>query len=177
MILRVTEYGEEILRRKGERIEVFDEGLRALACDMIETMYAAEGIGLAAQQVDLPLQLCVIDVSDLQDDLLRFELDGKRPPVELIMPLVLVNPVVRVFPGHTATEEEGCLSFPGIRGEVTRADAIEVHYQDLDGGKHHLRTEGWLARVVQHEVDHLQGVLFIDHMETRRLRSLDGKLK
>lgn len=177
MRLRVTQYGEEVLRQKGERVTAFDPGLRKLAEDMVETMYAAEGIGLAAQQVDVPVMLCVIDVSDLDEELLHYELDGKRPPVDLIMPLVLVNPTVRILPGRTATEEEGCLSFPGIRGEVTRADRIEVTYQDLAGATHHLLTEGWLARVVQHEVDHLNGVLFIDHMEPRQVRALDARLK
>lgn len=177
MILRVTEYGEEVLRQKGGQVDVFDEGLRKLAEDMVETMYAAEGIGLAAQQVDFPIQMCVLDVSDLSEDLLFYELDGKRPPVDLIMPMVLVNPIVKILPGRTASEEEGCLSFPGIRGEVTRPDVIEVAYQDLEGGAHRLIAQGWLARVVQHEVDHLNGVLFIDHMEPRKLRSLEAKIK
>ena len=177
MIMRVTEYGEEILRAKGRKIDVFDQNLRNLANDMLETMYEAEGIGLAAQQVDLPLMLCVIDVSDLEPELLHYQLDGKRPPVDLFMPLALVNPEVRVLADQTARAEEGCLSFPGIRGEVTRPDVIQVSYQDLDGAAHQLIAEGWLARVVQHEVDHLNGVLFIDAMEPRQLRLLDPKLK
>ena len=177
MILRVTEYGEAVLRQTGDPIEVFGDGLRKLAVDMIETMYHAEGIGLAAQQVDFPIQMCVVDVSDLQDELLLYELDGKRPPIELIMPMVLVNPVIKVLSGNTAKEEEGCLSFPDIRGPVTRADRIEVDYQDLSGGAHHLLAEGWLARVIQHEVDHLNGVLFIDHMDPRSLRSIESKIK
>ena len=177
MILRVTEYGEEVLRQTGDRIEVFDHGLRELAADMIETMYHAEGIGLAAHQVDFPIQMCVVDVSDLEDELLIYELDGKRPPIDLIMPMVLVNPVLRAIPGKSVAEEEGCLSFPGIRGAVTRADRIEVDYQDLGGAAHHLVAEGWVSRVVQHEVDHLNGVLFIDHMEPRALRMIESKIK
>ncbi len=177
MILRVTEYGEDVLRQKGEAVKVFDDGLRQLAADMLETMYAAEGIGLAAQQVGYPVQLCVIDIKDIDDELLAYELDGKRPPIEIIMPMVLVNPVVRVLPGPSQTEEEGCLSFPGLRGEVPRGDAIEVQYQDLDGASHRLLAQGWFARVVQHEVDHLNGVLFIDHMEARQIRLLESKIK
>lgn len=177
MILRVTQYGEDVLRQKGETVEAFDDGLRELAADMIETMYAAEGVGLAAQQVGYPIQMCVIDIKGIDGSLIDYELDGKRPPLELIMPMVLVNPVLRVLPGRRLKEEEGCLSFPGIRGEVARADMIEVAYQDLDGASHRLLAEGWLARVVQHEVDHLNGVLFIDQMESRQLRLLESKLK
>lgn len=177
MILRVTEYGEDVLRKTGSQIEVFDDGLRKLAADMLETMYAAEGIGLAAQQVNIPVQMCVIDVSDLDDALLFYELDGKRPPIDIVMPMVLVNPVVTVIPGRTSREEEGCLSFPGIRGLVPREDQISLRYQDLSGAPHNLLAEGWIARVVQHEVDHLNGVLFIDHMEPRQLRLLDARLK
>lgn len=177
MVLRVTRYGEPVLRQPGERVEVFDEKLRQLSKDMIETMYAAEGVGIAAQQVGRALMLCVIDVSDLEDDLLDYELDGKRPPIDLIMPLVLVNPVLRLLPGRTLRGEEGCLSFPGIRGDVTRTDAVEVTYQDVEGAPHMLRASGWFARVIQHEYDHLKGVLFIDHIETKELRRLDPKLK
>lgn len=177
MILRVTQYGEPILRQAGKRVEGFDASLKQLAEDMIETMYEAGGVGLAAQQIDRPLMLCVVDVSDLDETDLHYDLDGKRPPIDLIMPLVLVNPVLRLLPGRTVSGEEGCLSFPGLRGDVVRSDAIEVEYQDLDGVAHVLRAQGWFARVIQHEYDHLKGVLFIDHMETRDLRRLDAKLK
>ncbi|MFW6354773.1 MAG: peptide deformylase [Verrucomicrobiota bacterium] len=177
MILRVTEYGEEVLRQKGSEVAVFDDGLRKLVVDMVETMYAAEGIGLAAQQVGLPLQVCVIDVSLLDAADLHYELDGKRPPIDLIMPMALINPVVRVLPSRTEQEEEGCLSFPGVRGMVPRDDAIAVDFRDPEGGAHTLLAQGWFARVVQHEVDHLNGVLFIDHMDPRQLRSLENKIK
>lgn len=177
MVLRVTKYGEPVLRQMGKRIEVFDDALRKLADDMIETMYHAEGVGLAAQQIGEALLLCVIDIGDLDPDAFDYDLDGKKPPIDLIMPLVLVNPSVKMLPGKTISGEEGCLSFPGIRGTVTRPESIEVTYQDLDGVEHLMRAAGWLARVIQHEFDHLQGVLFIDHMETRELRLLDSKLK
>jgi peptide deformylase len=177
MILRVTQYGEPILRQSGKRVEKFDAKLRELAENMIETMYEEAGVGLAAQQIDEALMLCVIDVSDLDEADLHYELDGKRPPIDLIMPMVLVNPVVRLLPGRTVSGEEGCLSFPGLRGDVVRSDAVEVEYQDLEGAAHVLRAQGWFARVIQHEYDHLKGVLFIDHMDTRDLRRLDSKLK
>jgi peptide deformylase len=177
MLLRVTQYGEEVLRQKGEQVTVFDDALIELANDMLETMYESEGIGLAAQQVGHAIQLCVIDIAGMDPKLLRFELDGKRPPLDLIMPMALVNPEVSTLPGKTVSEEEGCLSFPGVRGEVARADKIEVRYQDPTGAAHLLIAEGWFARVVQHEVDHLNGVLFIDHMESRQLKALESKIK
>jgi len=177
MTFRVTQYGEPVLRQKGSRIEVFDAELRSFAARMIETMYEAEGVGLAAQQVDRPLQIFVADVSHLPDEELDFELDGKRPPIDLIMPMAFVNPVLRILPGRSEIGEEGCLSFPGIRGDIPRAHSIELEFQDLDGAPHLLRASGWFARVIQHEFDHLQGILFIDHMNTRQLRNIESKLK
>lgn len=177
MRLRVTQYGEPVLRKTGEKVQAFGEDLRTLVSDMIETMYGEEGIGLAAQQVDQALMVCVIDVSHLPDEELDYQLDGLRQPIDLIMPMALVNPVVKVLPGRKLIDEEGCLSFPGIRGDVPRAEVIEVAYQDPGGTAHTLVCSGWFARVVQHEVDHLNGRLFIDHMEKRQLRMLDSKLK
>lgn len=177
MRLRVTKYGEPVLRQVGETVSRFDDELRTLADNMVETMYSEEGIGLAAQQIDKAIQLCVIDVSDLPDEELDYRLDGLRQPIDLIMPMALVNPEVKVLPGSEVSGEEGCLSFPGIRGDVPRQDAIEVRFQDLQGDRHTLICSGWFARVVQHEVDHLNGVLFIDHMTRRQLRLLDTDLK
>lgn len=177
MHLRVTQYGEPVLRQQGERVEVFDDALQTFVADMIETMYAEEGIGLAAQQVDKALMVCVVDVSHLPDDELDYQLDGLRQPIDLIMPMALVNPEVTVLPGRSVEAEEGCLSFPGIRGQVPRVEAIEVTYQDPRGNPHRLVCSGWFARVVQHEVDHLNGRLFIDHMNKRQLRLLDARLK
>lgn len=177
MELRITGYGEPILRETGQPVTTFDQSLKELARDMVETMHVAEGIGLAAQQVDRALMLCVIDVSHMDDADLDYLIDGKRPPIDLIMPMALANPVVTMLPGDDLRAEEGCLSFPGVRGDVTRAERIEVQYQDLDGKPHRMIAAGWMARVVQHEVDHLNGVLFIDHMETRQKRLMDSKLK
>lgn len=177
MVLRITHYGEPILRQPGKRVEVFDEALRALARDMVETMHAAEGIGLAAQQVGHALQLAVIDVVDLEPEDRDYTLDAKQPPLDLIMPLVLVNPEVQVLPGPAEVAEEGCLSFPDIRGDVPRVERVRVRFQDLQGQVHHLETSGWMARVILHEYDHLQGVLFIDHMDTRTRRRLEPHVK
>jgi len=177
MLLRVTRYGESILRQPGQTVTVFDDALHELAENMVDTMYEEEGVGLAAQQVDQALMLCVVDVSGLPDEDLDYQLDGLRQPIPMIMPMALVNPVVKSLPGKTVWGEEGCLSFPGIRGDVPRDEQIEVSYQDLDGDPHTLVCGGWFARVIQHEVDHLHGRLFIDHMDKRQLRLLDNKLK
>jgi peptide deformylase len=177
MRLRVTQYGEAVLRQPGERVERFDEDLRTLVSDMIETMYCAEGVGLAAQQVDHAIQVCVLDVSHIPEEEFDYQLDGLRQPIDLIMPMALINPVVTPLPGRSLIAEEGCLSFPDIRGDVPRAEAIEVAYQDVRGAAHKLFCTGWFARVVQHEVDHLNGVLFIDRMDKRQLRNLDTRLR
>lgn len=177
MLLRVTHYGEPILRQIGEPVTVFDDALKQLAADMVETMYEEEGVGLAAQQVGLAIMLCVVDVSLLPEEELDYHLDGLRPPVDLLMPMALVNPVLQHLPGKTVIGEEGCLSFPGIRGDIARAEQIHVTYQDLNGTPHTLACSGWFARVIQHEVDHLNGKLFIDHMDKRSLRLIEAKLK
>jgi peptide deformylase len=176
MPLRVTQFGEPVLRQTGEIITRFDADLQQLARDMIETMYAADGIGLAAQQVGHAVQLFVMDVSHLPEEDLDYLVDGRRPPVDLIMPMALVNPRISTLPGKAVTAEEGCLSFPGIRGDVPRANAISVEYQDLNGQTHLIECSGWFARVIQHETDHLNGILFIDHMQRRQLRMLQSKL-
>jgi peptide deformylase len=177
MQLRVTQFGEPILRQTGEEVSVFDEKLETLVADMVETMYAEEGVGLAAQQIDKALMLCVVDLSHLPEEELDYQLDGLRQPIELIMPMAIINPVVNILPGKKVWGDEGCLSFPGIRGDVSRPDAIEVSFQDVKGNKRSLTCSGWFARVVQHEVDHLNGILFIDHMDKRRVRMFESKLK
>jgi peptide deformylase len=107
-------------------ISQFDDSLKELADNMVETMYEEEGVGLAAQQVDKAIMLCVVDVSHLPQEELDYQVDGLKPPIDLLMPMALVNPVVKVLPGRTLVGEEGCLSFPGIRGDVPRAEAIQV---------------------------------------------------
>lgn len=177
MILRITQFGESILREKGREVETFDDDLHALAQNMVETMEDAEGVGLAAQQVGRALRLFVVDVGMLPEAELDFSLDGRRPPIDLIMPMAVVNPRLRVGGGDAQPGEEGCLSFPGIRGDVPRAPFVVLEYQDLDGAPHTLEAGGWFARVIQHEHDHVEGVLFIDRMETRQLRLLESKIK
>ena len=178
MSLRITEFGEAVLREKGTPITEFDAELEQLSKDMIETMYAAEGIGLAAQQIGKAIQMCVIDVNfkDRPPEY-AYCLDGNTPPLDLIMPMVLINPDLKLLEGETEDYEEGCLSFPDIRGNVSRPVDIEVSFQDLKGDSHTLKAGGILARVIQHEVDHLNGVLFIDRMQRTIVQRLEKKLK
>ena len=180
MKLRITHYDEPVLRAPGRRVEKFDAALRQFADDMLETMYAAEGIGLAAQQVDKDIQFCVVDLQlrerDREADF-NHQLDGRRVPLDLLFPLALANPVVEVLDGPTGPYEEGCLSFPEIKGTVIRPLAISVRFQDLDGKPHLLHCDGLLARCIQHEVDHLNGVLFIDRMTPQSLTKVETKVK
>jgi peptide deformylase len=158
-------------------VTVFDEALRQLAADMVDTMHAASGIGLAAQQIGRAVQLCVVDLRPADVDF-TWELDGAKPPLELIMPMTIANPDITVARGTDEyLYEEGCLSFPDIRGDVPRPDAITVKFQDGFGTPHTLRCDGLLARCIQHEADHLNGILFIDRMEKKVRSKLDDQIK
>lgn len=163
MILPITQYGHPALRSKGRRIDAIDARIRKLSEDMIETMYDADGVGLAAQQVGLPLQVCVIDVSDAEEPG-SLTVAGEAMDVADFMPMVLINPEVETL-GETAFATEGCLSFPGVKGEIARPASVRVKALSLDGGTIEFEADGLLARAVQHENDHLQGILFIDRME------------
>lgn len=177
MALRIVHYNEPVLHRKGVKIEKFDAALARLADEMVETMHEAAGIGLAAQQIGQAIQLCVIDLRDTDAEF-AWEFDGARPPLELFMPLALVNPQVTVAPKAKETVyEEGCLSFPKIRGDVKRPDRITVTFKDQHGVPHTLACDGLLARCVQHEVDHLNGVLFIERMDKKVLAAIEDDVK
>lgn len=176
MSLRIVHYNDPILRQKGRNVTVFDTELANLASEMIATMHDAEGIGLAAQQIGRALQLCVIDVLPMKRSF-TWQIDGVKLPLELIMPLVLVNPKVSVRPTPPLPYEEGCLSFPDIRGDILRSEDITATFQDLHGVAHTLSCDGIFARCVQHEVDHLNGVLFIDRMEKSVRQSIDPAVR
>ena len=176
MVLPIVHFNSPILRKKGMKVAAFDAALARLAGDMTDTMHAAHGIGLAAQQVGHALQLCVVDLRDTEADF-AWVYDGARPPLELFMPLTIVNPDIKIVPEPTTSYEEGCLSFPEIRGDVVRPDEITVKFQDLAGVAHTLRCNGLFARCIQHEFDHLQGILFIDRMAKDVLAAIDPDLK
>jgi peptide deformylase len=157
----IRPYGDPVLRAVGEPVREFGAPLRTLGDAMLRAMKTAKGIGLAAPQVGLSLQLFVMDVHD--EDFAPV-LDGKERRPEDIMPMLLANATVTVPAGDPDTYAEGCLSFPGITGDVERVERAIVRYRDADGAPHVLECTGLLARCVQHEHDHCQGVLFIDRM-------------
>ena len=176
--LRVTKFGESILRVEGVAVEKFDRDLANLAAAMIETMHANEGVGLAAQQIGRDLMLFVVDLrSDERAVDMNFSMDGKELPMELWMPLVVVNPSVRATSHRQISYEEGCLSFPGIFGNVDRPAAVEVDFQDVRGHPRRLQCDGILARVIQHEFDHLNGILFIDRMEASVRQAIEPEIR
>ena len=179
MILRVTQYGEPILRKVGDLITDFNEELAQLADDMVDTMYHQEGIGLAAQQVGKDLQICVIDVRPPVGASVPFyyKYDAKQPPLELIMPMALLNPKVSIIDKTEDVYEEGCLSFPAVNGKVARPVCVRCEFQDTEGTPHVLEADGLLGRCVLHEVDHLNGKLFIDRMDKRDLKKNEAKIK
>jgi peptide deformylase len=161
--LRITKYGEPVLRRKGARIEKITPEIKQLVADMFETMYDARGVGLAAQQVGKELQICVIDVTGVKDRPSTMQIGGKAVDPEKEMPLVLINPEIKPV-GDPVTGPEGCLSFPEIYGDITRPGEVEVTATNADGERYSFHASGLLAKAVQHEFDHLQGILFIDRM-------------
>lgn len=176
MKLSILQYGEPVLRAKGKRIEQVDDRIRELAANMIETMHAANGVGLAAQQVGEAIQVTVLDVSQVEDRPTTMKLNGQGVDPKTVMPLVLVNPQVELG-RETEPGTEGCLSFPEVTGEIDRAKSIHVRAQNLDGEAIEIETTGFLARAIQHEVDHLNGILFIDRMSSGAKASLSSKLK
>jgi peptide deformylase len=175
VVLEITKYGHPVLREKGKRIERVTPKIRALAADMLETMHAAEGLGLAAQQVGHALMLTVIDVAGA-DRPSQLVIDGKPQDLAASMPLILVNPRLR-NPEGEQIGVEGCLSIPDVNADIRRAEKVTVQALDLDGKEIIFDCTGLLARAAQHEIDHLNGILFVDRMDSATRVSLAGKLK
>jgi peptide deformylase len=163
MILEVVKYGHPALRQKGLRVEKITPDIHQLIADMFETMHAAKGVGLAAPQVGRALQLTVLDTRGVTERPSTLELDGQPADVAAFMPVVLINPEVKGL-GDELAGSEGCLSFPEIYADITRPCLAEVRATNAQGQKIEFRCGGLLARAVQHELDHLNGVLFIDRM-------------
>jgi peptide deformylase len=176
MRLRILQYGSPVLRAKGSRVQKIDERIRQLASDMIETMKAANGVGLAAQQIGEALQLTVVDVSQVEDRPSTLKLNGREVDPRTASPLVLLNPELTVG-SQKAVGLEGCLSFPEITGDIERAEQVRVRAQTLEGSEVELEATGLLARALQHEVDHLNGILFIDRMSSAAKTALSSRLK
>jgi peptide deformylase len=171
-VRKVSLYGNPVLRVKAKPVARIDSKIRALVDEMLAAMRAANGVGLAAQQVGETAALCVI------------EIPAELPPAEsgvaqgdgLAMPLVMINPSLTDLTG-TMTGQEGCLSFPEIFVQVKRASEVTASFQDLQGKHHTVRAKALLARAIQHEMDHLNGVLLVDRMSAIKKISLSGKLK
>ena len=176
MKLRIFQYGSPILRAKGEPVREIDDKIRQLAQDMIDTMHAAHGVGLAAQQIGAALQLTVLDVSQVEDRPSTLRLNGRDADPKAASPLVLVNPEITLG-AEMSLGVEGCLSFPEVTGDIERAETVRVRAQALDGSSIELEATGLLARAIQHEVDHLNGILFIDRMNSAAKVALASRLK
>ncbi|PYK65104.1 MAG: peptide deformylase [Verrucomicrobia bacterium] len=176
MILSIVQYGDPILRTKGKRIEKIDGHIRELAANMIETMHTAHGVGLAAQQIGEALQLTVIDVSQVEDRPSTMKLNAKDVDPAIAMPLVLINPEIELR-GPTEMGVEGCLSFPEISADIERSKSAIAHAQTLQGDNVEIEAGGLLSRVIQHEFDHLHGILFIDRMNSAVKAALSSRLK
>ncbi|HEV2422158.1 MAG TPA: peptide deformylase [Candidatus Acidoferrales bacterium] len=161
MIRPIVKYGAAVLEQPTKMVEKFDSELGALVEDMFESMYAARGVGLAAPQIGLSLNLAVIDVTT-----------GKNPEARL----VLANPVIIHSEGEQR-EEEGCLSVPGFRGNVLRPAYVTVRAQDVTGKEYEMKGEGLLARAFCHEIDHLHGILFLTHLSMLKRDLIRRKIR
>ncbi len=159
-IRKILKFPDQDLRIKAKPVETFDEELKALTDDMFETMHSVNGIGLAATQIGVAKQVAVIDISPEKNE-----------------PLVIVNPVIQILdPSKTEDYDEGCLSVPGFFEKISRPSDIKLSYQDLNGQKQEIKPEGLLTKVVQHELDHLNGRLFVDHISELKRRRIRNKI-
>lgn len=176
MILEIVQYGQPVLRERCKPVEKVDDVLRELVSDMLETMYDANGVGLAAPQVGVPLRLAVVDVSHDPECVNFLRVNGEDAAVGDIMPLVFINPDLEL--GTTKEKDtEGCLSIRDLRAEVNRPASVKARLPQLDGTELEIETDGLLARAIQHETDHLNGVLFIDRVSPATKISLKRKLR
>jgi peptide deformylase len=161
MIYPIVKYGEKVLETPTEPVTAFDGDLEKLVADMFETMYAANGVGLAAPQIGISKRLCVIDITS-----------GEDPKSKL----VLVNPVLLATEGKVV-QDEGCLSLPDFRAGTARPERATVRAQDVHGKEFEMSGEGLLARAFCHETDHLNGMLFIHHLSMLKRESIKRKVK
>jgi len=176
MKLLIRKYGDPALRLKGKPVGEADSRIRELADNMLETMRAANGIGLAAQQVGEAVQLTVLDISAVEDRPSTMAWNGREVNPNDHMPLIILNPQIETGP-EKEIASEGCLSFPEISADIERAGWAKVEAQTLDGERVEIEATGLLARALQHEIDHLNGILFIDRMRSAAKASLSSKLK
>jgi len=176
MTREVVIYGDPVLRAKCKNVNDVNDDIRELASDMLETMVHEQGVGLAAPQVGVPVQLAVIDVSHDPECITYLRINGEDATFEDCMPLVFINPKLE-FGTEKEADTEGCLSFPEIRAEITRPEEVKATLETLDGEIMVIETDGLLSRAIQHETDHLNGVLFIDRMKAATKVALRGKIR
>ena len=159
-IRKILKFPNQDLRIKAKPVQTFDEELKTLTDDMFETMHSVNGIGLAATQIGVAKQVAVIDISPEKNE-----------------PLVIINPAIQILdPSKTEDYDEGCLSVPGFFEKISRPSDIKLTYQDLNGKKQEIKPEGLLTKVVQHELDHLNGRLFVDHISELKRRRIRNKI-
>ena len=159
-IRKILKFPDQDLRIKAKPVESFDDELKTLTDDMFDTMHSINGIGLAATQIGVAKQVAVIDISPEKNE-----------------PLVIVNPAIQILdPSKTEDYDEGCLSVPGFFEKISRPSDIKLTYQDLNGKKQEIKPEGLLTKVVQHELDHLNGRLFVDHISELKRRRIRNKI-
>lgn len=163
MVRKIVRYPTPVLRAKCRPVTEITPELRTLAADMLETMREANGVGLAAPQVAVDVQLAVIDVSHNPDCITFMRIDGQEVEMVKHMPVVLMNPQLDLGKDKEIGEE-GCLSFPRLRADIRRSSEVKVTFMNLEGKTVTVETDGLLARAFQHEIDHLNGILFIDRM-------------
>lgn len=175
MILPIRAYGDPVLKKMAQDIEPGHAGLEQLIADMFETMYAANGVGLAAPQIGQSVRLFIVDASPFAED----NEDGTPPeePELKDFKKIFINPYIVEEEGEEWPFEEGCLSIPNIREEVYRQPKIVLQYQDENFVEREETFEGFAARVIQHEHDHLDGILFTDLLEPLRKRLIQGRLR
>ncbi len=176
MILEIVQYGHPVLRQRCRPVTVVDESIVQLAQDMLETMVDANGVGLAAPQVGVDLRLAVIDISHDPESISYLKVNGEEADLEDHMPLVFINPELE-FGQEKEFGQEGCLSIQGIRAEVRRPMDVKATLTLLDGSVITLETDGLLSRALQHEIDHLNGVLFVDRLPAAGKVAVKNRLK
>jgi peptide deformylase len=174
-MLEITKLGHPVLRAKAEEVREIDDAVRTLAGDMLEAMYAHDGCGLAANQVGVARRIIVIDTREARKRPSVLRIGGKTRPVHKHMPMVLINPQLD-FSTARETGSEACLSIPGIHGDVERARVVRARGMDLDGAEVEFEAEGLLSRALQHEVDHLDGILFIDRLDAEERKRVAEEL-
>lgn len=176
MIRPIVIYGNPVLRKKGAKVSKITQEHKELIIDMIDTMHDAQGIGLAAQQVGEAVQIAIVEVYPSEDRPSKMWIDQKEVDMEEFMPIVLINPELKLIKSKE-TDVEGCLSFPGIEAHISRSRRIEVKTLQPDGSTLEFEAAGLLGRAIQHEYDHLQGILFTDRMFPEEKKSLKSQLE